>query len=155
MIFTPLLNLLILVAAVEPHSVTLEEFFRHECEKGDQVSCEKLDSLSKGLVVQKRLKKRSEIFWEGVDTSLLTRDKKPNLQDAYPLVMLDFIHSENEAGVNEHLDLEKLPRCAQHYHNHWINKKLWWPTNEDGTPDWPSIYIFIVDHYYGHCLRKE
>lgn len=149
-----LLEFLILAAAVEPHSVTMEEFFRIECEKGDQIACEKLDNLSKDLVIQKRLKDRSETFWRDIDTSLLMLDKKPNLQDAYPLVMQDFIRTENEAGAKETLDTEKLPQCAQHYHNYWVNKKLWWPTNDDGTPDWPSIYIYIVDHYYGYCLRK-
>lgn len=148
-------ELLLLVAAVEPHSVTMEEFFRGECEKGDQIACEKLNNLSKDLVIQKRLKARSEKFWHDIDTSQLMLDKKPNLQDAYPLVMQDFIRSQNEAGINETLMLEKLPQCAQHYHNYWINRKLWWPTEEDGTPDWPSIYVYIVDHYYGYCLRHE
>ena len=147
-------GLLILVAAIEPHNVTMEEFFRNECEKGDQVACEKLDNLSQGLVIQKRLKARSEEFWNDIDTAQLMQDKKPNLQDAYPLVMQDFIRSQNEAGISETLDTEKLPQCARHYHNYWINRKLWWPTNEDGKPDWPSIYIYIVDHYYGYCLRK-
>ena len=36
----------------------------------------------------------------------------------------------------------------------WINKKLWYPALENGQPDWPSIYVFIVDHYYGYCLRS-
>ena len=149
-----LFELLLLVAAVEPHNVTMEEFFRSECEKGDQIACEKLNNLSKDLVIQKRLKARSETFWHDIDTSQLMQDKKPNLQDAYPLVMQDFIRSQNEAGINETLALEKLPQCARHYHNYWVNRKLWWPTNEDGTPDWPSIYIYIVDHYYGYCLRN-
>lgn len=154
MIQSLLAGLLILVAAIEPHNVTMEEFFRSECENGDQVACEKLNNLSKDLVIQKRLKARSEIFWNDIDTSQLMQDKKPNLQDAYPLVMQDFIRSQNEAGIKETLDTEKLPQCARHYHNYWINRKLWWPTNEDGKPDWPSIYIYIVDHYYGYCLRK-
>jgi len=150
-----LFEMLIIAAAFEPHNVTMEEFFRHECEKGDQIACEKMDSLGKGLVIQKRLKVRSETFWQDIDTSLLIQDKKPNLQEAYPLVMQDFIRSENEAGVNEQLDKSRLPQCARHYHNYWVNKKLWWPTNEDRTPDWPAIYMYIVDHYYGYCLRKE
>ena len=149
-----LFEFLAMVAAAEPHSVTMEEFFRHECDKGDQVACEKLDNLSKDLVIQKRLKDRSENFWRDIDTTLLMQDKKPDLQDAYPLVMQDFIHTENEAGVKETLATEKLSQCARHYHNYWINKKLWWPTNDDGTPNWPSIYIYIVDHYYGYCLKK-
>lgn len=143
------------VALDEPRNITMEEFFRRECDKGDQLACSKVDSLEKGLVIQKRLKDRSENFWHDIDTSLLMMGKKPNLQDAYPLVMQDFIRTENEAGINETLDTEKLPQCARHYHNYWINRKLWWPTNDDGTPDWPSIYIFIVDHYYGYCLKED
>jgi hypothetical protein len=150
----PLISLLLLLASFEPHSVTMEEFFKHRCDEGDQSACEKLNNLKKSLIIQKRLDERSEKFWQDIDTSLLIQDKKPILHDAYPLVMQDFFRTENEAGVDENLEVEKLPECARHYHNHWINKKLWWPTNEDGTPDWPSIYIYIVDHYYGYCLRK-
>ena len=151
----PLITLLLIIAA-EPHSVTMQEFFQQQCDKGDQLACQKLESLSKDLVVQKRLTERSEKFWNDIDTTELMLDKKkPNLRAAYPLVVRDFIAAQNAAGVKEEVREERFPECALHYHDYWINKKLWWPQKEDGTPDWPAIYIYIVDHYYGYCLRHQ
>ena len=146
---------LLLVTALEPQSVTMQEFFQRECDKGNQQACEKAEGLAAAMSVQQRINERSEKFWDSVDTSTLMLDKKPNLQAAYPLVLHDYFDALKLDGVNETLDEERLPQCARHYHNHWINKKLWYPSNDDGTPDWPAIYIYIVDHYYGYCLKQR
>ena len=147
---------LALIIAETPQSVSIEDFFRHECEAGNQQSCEKVSELSASRINQERLEKRSGEFWNEINTKeLMLDEKRPDLQDTYPLVMRDFIRMEAEAGSAETLDEERLPQCARHYHNHWINRKMWWPMLEDGTPDWPSIYNYIVDHYYGYCLRPH
>lgn len=151
-----IITALFLLAAEPPQSVSMEDFYQRECEAGKQQACEKLAALSGGLVQQKRLEQRSTGFWKEINTQELMLDKKkPNLQDAYPLVMRDFIKMEAATGSTEKLDEDRLPQCAMHYHNHWVNKKLWWPTLEDGSPDWPAIYIYIVDHYYGFCLKQQ
>ena len=141
---------------MEPQSVTMEDFLRRDCDAGNQQSCEKLVELSESLVYQKRLEQRSKEFWEEVNTQELMLDKKrPDLQDTYALVMHDFIKMEADMGSTEKLEEDRLPQCARHYHNHWVNKKMWWPMLENGMPDWPSIYNYIVDHYYGYCLRQQ
>ena len=151
-----IITALFLLAAEPPQGVSMEDFYRHECEAGHQHACEKLAVLSEGLVQQKRLEQRSTGFWKDINTQELMLDKKkPGLQDAYPLVMRDFFKMESETGSTEILDEERLPQCAMHYHNHWINRKLWYPSNDDGTPDWPAIYIYIVDHYFGYCLKQQ
>ncbi len=81
-------------------------------------------------------------------------EKTPNLEGAYPGVMQDHLESEIAAGEDLTLDVVRLSGCANHYHNHWVNKKLWWPTDDEYKPDWASIYVFIVDHYYGFCLKS-
>lgn len=145
---------LFLLATEAPQGVSMEEFFRKECEAGKQESCERLAVLSQGLVKQERLEQRAEEFWKDINTRELMLENKPDLAAAYPLVLHDYFKSENEAGENITLAEEMLPECGRHYHNHWINKKMWWPALEDGTPDWPSIYNYIVDHYYGYCLKQ-
>ncbi len=146
--------LLLLITVMEPRSVTKEDFFRRECEAGSPRACEKVENIESSKVIQQRLTARSETFWTGIDTaSLMLDEKRPNLGAAYPLVMRDFIAMEQAAGTPVELDESRLPYCASHYHNYWINRKLWYPSNDDGSPDWPSIYEFIVDHYYGFCLK--
>lgn len=152
----PVIATLLLVAAEQPHGVSMEDFFRKECAAGKQEACVRAEHLSSDLVIQKRLENRSVEFWQNVNTQELMLDKKkPNLQTAYPLVMGDYTRMETEAGNAQTLAEDRLPQCARHYHNHWINKKMWWPANDDGLPDWPSIYTFIVDHYYGFCLKQK
>ncbi len=155
MITIKLAGLLFLVSAMEPHNVTMEDFFRQECEAGNKSACSRQAALADNTQVQEHLEKRAVIFWDDVDTGLLMLDqKRPDLQAAYPLVMDDYINSQQK-NSNELQNPDRLSQCAKHYHNHWINKKLWYPALENGQPDWPSIYVFIVDHYYGYCLRSS
>ena len=80
----------------------------------------------------------------------------PRLDVAYGQVMRDFIDAEQAAGNQElRYDEEAINYCADHFHNYWRNQKLWWPTDENGAPSWTDIYYYIVDHYYGICLRQH
>ena len=147
---------LFLVAAEQPPSLSVGDILEKECQQGNQKSCERFEILEDDLVKQGRLEKYAEAFSEKVNNNeLMLDEKKPDLAAAYPLVMHDYFKQETTAGVHEILNENRLPRCAEHYHNHWINKKLWWPTTENRKPDWGSIYKFIVDHYYGFCLRQR
>jgi len=150
-----LISLLLAVAAAQPHNVSLEDFLEKECDKGTQKDCEKLADLKKQLVKQKRLHERAVLYGQRINgNGPMLDEKTPNLEGAYPGVMQDHFESEIAAGETLSLDEVRLPGCAIHYHNHWVNKKLWWPTDDDRKPDWASIYVFIVDHYYGYCLKS-
>lgn len=150
-----LFGLFLAVAAVEPPAVSMEMFLQNECNKGVQKDCLRLDELKLQLVKQKRLQARAVLYGERVNGhGPMLDEKTPNLAAAYPEVMQDHVITETEAGAEVTLDKIRLNSCAQHYHNHWINKKLWWPTDDAHQPDWASIYVFIVDHYYGFCLKS-
>jgi len=150
-----LLTALVLLASnPPPHNFSMKEFLDRECSNGKQDACERSQQLAEDLVQGEKLKARSEEFDKNVDGHIMLTDKKPDLQAMYPIVMRDYFASEAQAGSSEVLAEDRLPECAKHYHNHWINKKLWWPANDDGMPDWASIYIYIVDHYYGYCLKR-
>ncbi len=149
-----LIALLLAVVAAQSHAVSVEDFLGKECNKGVQKDCEKLADLKKQLVKQKRLQTRAVMYGERINgNGPMLDEKTPNLEEAYPDVMHDHFKNEPVTGVALTLDEVRLPGCAQHYHNHWINKKLWWPTDDEYKPDWASIYVFIVDHYYGFCLK--
>ena len=150
-----LINLLFAIAAAQPHIVSVEGFLEKECQKGVVKDCEQLAELRLQLVKQKRLQERAVLYGQHINgNGLMLDEKTPDLEGAYSGVMQDHLQSEIAAGEDLTLDEVRLPRCASHYHNHWVNKKLWWPTDEDYNPDWASIYVFIVDHYYGFCLKS-
>jgi len=114
----PIIATLLLVAAEQPQTVTVEDFLRKECEAGKQESCVRAEHLSSDLIVQKRLEIRSVEFWKDVNTQELMLDKKkPDLAAAYPLVMHDYIRIETEAGNAQTLLEDRLPQCARHYLN--------------------------------------
>ena len=149
-----LLSGLLMVAVAEPTHVTLEDLLTFKCENGNTKACEEVKQIQKQKELTKVLDDRVAVFSEILENqNLMLDEKRPNLEAAYPLVMSDYFQGLHHAGKLESLVSEaKLAECAGHYHNHWINKKLWWPSNE-GKPDWESIYVFIVDHYYGFCLK--
>jgi len=150
-----LINLLLAIAAVQPHAVSVEDFLESECNKGVQKDCEELADLKLQLVKQRRLQERAVLYGQSINgNGPMLDEKTPNLEGAYPDVMKDHLESEIAAGETMSLDKDRLPGCADHYHNHWVNKKLWWPTDDAHNPDWASIYVFIVDHYYGFCLKS-
>ena len=150
-----LISLLLTIAAAQPHAVSVEDFLVKECDKGVQKDCETLADLRVQLVKQKRLQERAVLYGQRINgNGPMLDEKTPDLEGAYPGVMQDHLQSEIAAGEDLTLDEVRLPGCANHYHNHWVNKKLWWPTDDEYKPDWPSIYVFIVDHYYGFCLKS-
>ena len=150
-----LVSLLLAIAAVQPHAVSMEEFLETQCQKGVEKDCKELADLRVQLVKQKRLQKRAVLYGQRINGNEPMLDEKtPDLEGAYLGVMHDHLESEVAAGEDLTLDEVRLPRCASHYHNHWVNKKLWWPTDDNYKPDWASIYVFIVDHYYGFCLKS-
>ncbi len=152
---TVFFGLLLAVTAAQPHAVSLEEFLKKECQNGVEKDCEKLTDLKLQLVKQKRLQERAVLYGQRINGNRPMLDEKtPNLEEAYPGVMQDHLESEIAAGETLTLDEVRIPGCANHYHNHWVNKKLWWPTDDEYKPDWALIYVFIVDHYYGFCLKS-
>ena len=117
---------LALFAAGGPQQVTIEDFMQRQCQAGKQEACARARQLSVELEALKRLEQRAQAFWRDVNTAQLMLDqKKPDLEAAYPLVMHDYQRMEAAAGHDQALLEDYLPRCARHYHNHWINKKLW------------------------------
>ena len=120
-----LISLFFAIATLQPHAVSMEEFLESECDKGVQKDCESLAELREQLIKQKRLQARAVLYGERINGNGPMLDEKV-----------------------------RLPGCANHYHNYWVNKKLWWPTDDAHNPDWASIYVFIVDHYYGYCLKS-
>ena len=80
----------------------------------------------------------------------------PRLDLAYKQALRDYIDAEHAAGNKElNYDGENRPIIARA--TSMITggtEKMWWPTDENGGPSWTGIYYYIIDHYYGICLRR-
>jgi hypothetical protein len=133
---------------------SLREFHQRKCNEGNKDSCGRATDMLEGEQHAERIVQLGDHFAAEVDRSVLEEDRKPILSEAYLDVLDDYFKAEAENGIKQAVADEMIKLCAEHYHDHWRNRKMWWPTDDEGKPDWSTIYYYIVDHYYGYCLRS-
>ena len=148
-------SLILFAVLNEPHQFSALDLWERECNEGDQESCERFANAQAGAGKLERLDGLAQRYGGRADRAELEDAGRPRLNIAYKQVMRDFIGAEHAAGELElNYDEETVSYCADHFHNYWINRKLWWPTDANGDPSWTDIYYYIVDHYHGICLRR-
>ncbi len=154
--FQPFLLILIGVLIYLPVSAeSLREYHQRKCNEGNtEKSCQRAAAMLEGEQHAQQIVELGDKFAITVDRSALEEENKPKLQEAYLLVLDDYFKEESDKGIKREVKNDMLDLCAEHFHNHWRNRKMWWPTNEAGKPDWSTIYYYIVEHYYGFCLRS-
>jgi hypothetical protein len=146
-------TVLLLATNSEPHSFTIIDFWQRKCEEGDKAACSKLETNKQNELKLENLNSLASKFQESIKSKDFLLDKKPNLGKAYPLVIKNYLESFKTQQF-KNLGEFVIDYCAKHFHNYWLNKKYWWPTNSEDKPDWGTIYVYIVDHYHGLCLRQ-
>ena len=148
-------SLILFAVLNEPHQFSALELWERECNGGDQEACERFANAQAGAGKLERLDGLAQRYGARADRAELEDAGRPRLNVAYKQVMQDFIGAEHAAGEMElNYDEETVNYCADQFHNYWINRKLWWPTDANGDPSWTDIYYYIVDHYHGICLRR-
>ena len=130
------------------------EYHQRQCNAGKESSCERARIMQKADAQAKRIEQLGKAFAARIDRDNYESNNKPNLELAYPEVMHDFFEAEEKEGVKQALNDQMLQMCAGHFHDYWVNRKLVWPTDEEQRPDWSAIYYYVVDHYYGYCMRS-
>ncbi|MBL1142076.1 MAG: hypothetical protein HND53_08625 [Proteobacteria bacterium] len=150
----PFLILIILFVCLPAAAESLREYHQRQCVDGKVESCKRAEAMLEGEQHAERIVELGDDFALKLDRSTLEEENKPALLEAYPLVLDDYFKLELEKGIKNTLSNDVMELCAEHFHNHWRNRKLWWPTDEAGKPDWSTIYYYIVEHYYGYCVRS-
>ncbi len=155
-ILGPILTGLLPAVLAEPRHFSMLDFWQQKCDAGDTRACVRLQGSRADVDKLARLDQRAEEYGRRIDQdAMLGSDGKPKLAAAYRQVIREFIVAEHALG-NDELSYDEMTvaYCADHYHHYWTNQKLWWPTDENGKPDWIGIYFYVIDHYYGVCLRR-
>jgi hypothetical protein len=146
-------SILVVAAVSEPHSFTIIDFWQRKCDEGELAACAKMETNKRD---EKKLAKLNSLASK-FETNIVPEDfllgKKPNLAKAYPIVIEGYLDAFEEQQ-NEKPAKFAIDYCAQHFHKYWLNQKYWWPTNINDEPDWGTIYVYIVDHYHGLCLKR-
>ncbi|NKB36129.1 MAG: hypothetical protein GKR93_03025 [Gammaproteobacteria bacterium] len=149
-----ILSSAIFIASVNtPHNFTIIDFWQKKCDEGDTQACGKIEDNKIAEVKLAKLNKLADIFRDNIRAEEFLLEEKPNLGKAYPLVINEYLTSLDD-DLSAQGDKNAIEYCAKHFHNYWINKKFWWPTDARDEPDWGTIYVYIVDHYHGVCLNQ-
>lgn len=133
---------------------SLREYHQRKCDEGNIENCDRAAGMLEGEQHADRIVALGDVFAVEIDRSTMEEENKPILSKAYLDVLDDYFKAESENGIKRAVAREMINLCADHYHDHWRNRKMWWPTNDAGEPDWSTIYFYIIDHYYGYCLRS-
>lgn len=130
------------------------EYHQRQCRAGEQSSCERARVMQTADEQALRIEQLGAKFAARINRDDYEENNKPDLEQAYQAVMQDFFEAEKDSGVKQTVNDQMLGLCAGHFHDHWVNRKLVWPTDAEQRPDWSTIYYYIVDHYYGYCVRS-
>ena len=152
-IFSTLLLSLVLAAAEAPKNFTIMDYWKNKCDEGEEKACIKLEQSKEADTKLAKLNALADAFSQNIDPQEYLLDKKPNLGKAYPVVLETYLASFPQVS-NSGQDKYAIDYCSKHFHNYWLNKKFWWPTDAEDKPDWSTIYVYIVDHYHGICLNQ-
>lgn len=101
-----------------------------------------------------KLDQAAQAFARRPQLNELVKDNRPLLDRVYPLVVEDYYENTGAYEPLPEPEPERVKSCAEHYADVWLGQRLWWPTQEDGSPAWQAIYAHILDHYFGFCLRN-
>lgn len=153
-LFRQYIVLILSVAFCHPVAAeSLREYHQRKCDAGYSDSCKRAEAMMAGEQHADRIDQLGDEFAKDVDRSVLEENNKPKLQEAYLIVINHYFEAESEKGMQREIRDDMIELCAEHFHQHWRDRKLWWPTDDEGKPDWSTTYYYIVEHYYGYCLR--
>jgi hypothetical protein len=147
------ITLLIISSLVSAES--LREYHQRKCDEGITKNCAQAIAMLEGEQHADQIVELGDSFAVKVDRSIMEEDNKPVLKAAYIDVIDDYFKAESGDDIKQVIFGETLRLCAEHYHHYWRNRKIIWPTTDAGEPDWSTIYYYIVEHYYGYCLRSS
>ena len=126
------------------------------CSTGNKKACEEIDQMVEANKNQlEKLNQRASFFQSQSSDLAIQAGNIPDLIKAYPIIIDDYFASDaigpshRERGFTKKL----LSKCSQQFHEVWINQKKEWPTLPSGQPDWSTIYLQVLDHYFRFCSK--
>ena len=148
------LLLIIMLSSPWLQAESILEYHQRQCAAGNESSCERASVMEEADRQAKRIETLGGEFAGRIDREKYETENKPELELAYLDVMADYFNAEKASGIKNTMGEQMLAICAGHFHDHWRNRKMVWPTDTEQRPDWSAIYYYIVDHYYGYCVRN-
>ena len=126
------------------------------CSAGDQKACQEIEQIVEANKSQlEKLNQRADSFQAEHTDLAIQVGNHPNLKKAYSIIIKDYFASDAIGPLHRKRGFTKklLDECSQRFHEFWINQRKEWPTLPAGKPDWSTIYLQVLDHYFRFCSK--
>lgn len=126
------------------------------CSDGDQEACVKLRKLvEEDRLRLERLNAQAGAFQADATGLGIQIGGRPDLEKAYPLILHRYLNSDAVQPSHRRRGLDKklVSICSKSFQNYWLVQQKEWPVLPSGEPDWSTIYLMTLDHYFGHCVK--
>lgn len=128
------------------------------CSDGDMLMCQQLGTVARDpTTTLTPLERLAEAFAQrAVGLTLTGADGEPDLERTYAIVVEDYFAAPamKPDARARYFRVQALGDCAEHYNDTWKIERHWWPTDASGAVDWRTLYLHMLDHYFGHCIAE-
>lgn len=128
-----------------------------QCSEGDMQACNEIDKLSKKYEAQlERLNAQADEFQADAPSLGIEENKTPNINKAYGIILKRYMSSDtiDPAHKSRGLDDEIVGICGRHLHDLYFSHGKEIPALQSGYPDWGTIYLVAIEHYFGFCSKR-
>lgn len=126
------------------------------CSDGDQEACDKLRKLvEEDRLRLERLNAQADAFQADARDLGIQIGRRPDLEKAYPLILHRYLNSDAVQPTHRRRELDErlVSVCSKSFHNYWLVERKEWPILPSGDPNWSTIYLMTLDHYFRHCVK--
>lgn len=128
------------------------------CSEGDEEACAEIDKMGKKHKARiKSLIAQADSFQADAPFLGIEKVKIPNLRKAYPIILHRYMNSDaldpvhGSQGVSEKI----MNSCGEEFHNLFFLHGKEIPLLESEYPDWGSIYLMTIEHYFQNCSGRK
>ena len=148
------------ISVLVPMHVAAEDFLDRlleRCSMGDTQACSEIDKLTDKYKKQlERLNAQADAFQTEAPSLGVEFNKKPDIRKAYPIILERYMSSDTIEPVHRMRGLKPdlVNICSKHLHDLYFIHGKEVPSLESGKPDWGTIYLVTIDHYFRHCSKQ-
>ena len=148
------------ISVLVPTHVAAEDFLdrlMERCSMGDTQACSKIDKLTEKHKKQlERLNAQADAFQAEAPSLDIENNKKPDIRKAYPIILKRYMSSDTVEPVHRMRGLKPdlVNICSKHLHDLYFIHRKEIPSLESGKPDWGTIYLVTIDHYFRYCSKQ-
>lgn len=144
-----------------PTQIEAEDFLdrlMERCSRGDTKACSEIDKLTEKYRSQiNRLNTQAEVFQSKAHSLDIENNDRADIKKAYPIILNDYMSSDavDPVHLKRGLKPNLINICARHLHDLYYKHGKKIPSLESGKPDWGTIYLVVIEHYFRYCSRQS